>query len=537
MANLLPLASSLNSVSNREERLVVEFLLEALDDSWYLYPGFRMREHQQDFESDILLVSPHFGVGIVEVKGGNIHIDAGRWVNTPDGSDPVTQAVSNSYRVAELITKAIGLKIKVAWAIWLPNAKSYEGFLPAGLSREQLILGAEVDSDLFSVQEFFNESAPVYKLPGTDLEKVINTLCPSVNFVYDPQFEARRVRERLETILRSQLDAVASLEKHKRVFVQGGAGTGKTALAVRWAYSALHEEEPKRVLLTCYNEPLAAKLREEMGLFDPTEEEGRVLKVGSFYSLMANLPGMPPFGLSPTEPSYWQEYEQHILSHLGKVNLKFDRIIVDECQDFSPAWLAALELLLDADGDNELYLMGDANQALISRGFVAPTREEGWVLVTLPRNVRNVRAIAALAYRVFKGAKAVESPEAEGAVVARAVPSGADLWPETNLAIQEMVDAGCATNEILVIASSATLRDNLRLKLGLVAYEDRGAGRIVCETPHRSKGLEFNYVVLVLDARLENAELYVALTRAVNKISIVSWPAGLERIRVKPNRG
>lgn len=532
MANLLPLASSINAVSNRDERSVVEFLLETLDDSWYLYPGFRLHEHQADFESDILLVSPHFGVGIVEVKGGNIHIEAGRWVNTPEGKDPVGQAVNNSYRVAREVEKQIGLEVKVAWAIWLPKAKAYEGRLPAGLSGEQLILGAGVDDHPFVVENFFAESAPKFKLLGTNLEKVINALCPSVKFFYDPQFEARRVRERLETILHSQLDAVASLEKHKRIFVQGGAGTGKTALAIKWAYSALHEDEPKRVLLTCYNEPLGAKLGEEMALFDSADEPGRILKVGAFLSLMASLPGMPIFALNPTEDDYWPKFERHLLENVGQVELKFDRVIVDECQDFDPDWLAALESLLDIEGDNELYFMGDANQALTERGFVAPTREGGWVLVTLPRNVRNVRAIAALAYRAFRGAKAVESPEFEDAVVTRAVAASSELWPEANLAIQELLDKGAHKSEILVIASSAALRDDLRKRLGLVAYEARGGSGIICETPYRAKGLEFNYVVLVLDSHLDNSALYVALTRAVNKIYIVSSPAELERIGV-----
>ena len=90
--------------------------------------------------------------------------------------------------------------------------------------------------------------------------------------------------------------------------------------------------------------------------------------------------------------------------------------------------------------------------------------------------------------------------------------------------------------EILVIASSAALRNQLREKLGLVAYENRGEDLIVCETPHRAKGLEYNYVVLVLDARLESPELYVALTRAINKIYIVGWQEGLARLAVKPSK-
>jgi AAA domain/Nuclease-related domain/UvrD-like helicase C-terminal domain len=536
MANLLPFAFSSKSITNRDERLVVEFLVDALDESWYIYPGFRMREYQRDFESDILLVSPHHGVGIIEVKGGNIHIDRGVWINTPGGSDPVSQAVNNSYRVAEVIKDAIGYEMKVAWAIWLPRAKTFEGVLPAGLSRSQLFLGADLNPVAFSVDEAFLESAPAFKLSGQDLERVINALCPSAQFTYDPLFEERRVRERLETIMKAQIDSVASLEKHKRVFVQGGAGTGKTALAVKWAYSALHDENPKRVLLTCYNEPLAAKLREEMQYFESEVGVDRYLEVGAFLPLMLSLPGMPSMSLSPSSSDYWDEAEAHVLEHAKDIEVRFDRIIVDETQDFDPRWLDALEMLLDPIGDQEFFLMGDSNQALIDRGFEPPLREDGWVVVTLPRNVRNVREIAKLAYRAFKGAKAIESPTSEGAVQAIEVPEGKDLWPGANIVIQDLTGTGVPRSEILVIASSAALRNQLREKLGLVAFENRTTESIVCETPHRAKGLEFNYVVLVLDARLENPELYVALTRAINKIYIVGWKDGLARLSVKPTR-
>ena len=536
MANLLPYAFSSKSITNRDERLVVEFLVETLDESWYIYPGFRMREYQRDFESDILLVSPNHGVGIVEVKGGNIHIDRGAWINTPGGSDPVSQAVNNSYRVAEVIKDAIGFEMKVAWAIWLPRAKAFEGTLPAGLSRSQLFLGADLDPATFSIDEAFLESAPAFKLSDSDLEKVVNALCPTARFVYDPLFEERRVRERLETILKAQIDSVASLEKHKRVFVQGGAGTGKTALAVKWAYSALHEEEPKRVLLTCYNEPLAAKLREEMQYFEHEEGVDRYLAVGAFLSLMLSLPGMPSMAVEPSSSNYWDEAEAHVLGHTSEVEVRFDRIVVDESQDFDPRWLHALESLLDPNGDNEFFLMGDSNQALIYRGFEPPSREDGWVVVTLPRNVRNVREIAKLAYRAFKGAKAIESPTSEGAVQAIEVSEGKELWPGANTVIQDLIGVGVPKNEILVIASSAALRNQLRERLGLVAYENRGEDSIVCETPHRAKGLEYNYVVLVLDARLESPELYVALTRAINKIYIVGWQEGLARLAVKPSK-
>ena len=46
-----------------------------------------------------------------------------------------------------------------------------------------------------------------------------------------------------------------ALDANRRVLVTGGAGSGKTRLAMAWARRAVGRGE--RVLLTCYNDPLA----------------------------------------------------------------------------------------------------------------------------------------------------------------------------------------------------------------------------------------------------------------------------------------
>ena len=94
------------------------------------------------------------------------------------------------------------------------------------------------------------------------------------------------------------------------------------------------------------------------------------------------------------------------MSNWHHVTTRFDRIIVDEAQDFSPAWLGLLESLLDPDGANQIFLLADPHQQLIDRGFTMPTAAAGWVTAELPFNVRNAKEIARVARRHLDGSAA-----------------------------------------------------------------------------------------------------------------------------------
>ncbi|HSD78354.1 MAG TPA: PhoH family protein, partial [Solirubrobacteraceae bacterium] len=64
----------------------------------------------------------------------------------------------------------------------------------------------------------------------------------------------------------NQYEILDSLDGNKRVCVLGGAGTGKTLLAVEQARRLAAQGH--RVLLTCFNAPLAAHLRRTVGDLD-----------------------------------------------------------------------------------------------------------------------------------------------------------------------------------------------------------------------------------------------------------------------------
>ena len=70
--------------------------------------------------------------------------------------------------------------------------------------------------------------------------------------------------------------------------------------------------------------------------------------------------------------------------------------------------------------------------------------------------------------------------------------------------------------------------------MGFSSWEQRDEHSIVCETVHRVKGLEFDFVVLVAAEDVTDLLLYVGLSRAVVGFSLVAPAAVAARLGIAP---
>ena len=525
MGRIIPADFPMEQLANNAERTVVSSFITGLYSNWLIIPGVGMRDHEGQHETDIVLIHPDMGVVLVEVKGHRIAIREGIWYGqegTPLNPQPIKQALDNAKSLERLIRKNVeGLeRLEVVFGLAFPNTREIKGDLTPDITPAQvLVAGDLLDPD--DPIERMAHSRTVWNraLTAEQIEAIVKIIRPDAEFRWDAEARTTATRQALDQLRDAQITSMVSLAQNRRVLVRGGAGTGKTHLGVLWARQAWVEND--RVLLTCYNDPLAEFLIDAIG-FEPDE----ALTIGPFIRTVLAMPGMPELVIPPTADQHWWETEAlgHLVRNWPQIGARFDTIIVDEAQDFSPAWIALLQALLDPDGRRRVLLLADEGQGIYERGFVFPEADDGWVQVELASNFRNARPIARLLRNHLGGAPApVQSPEGLGVTWIEAADAEA-VEDAVDGELQRIIEnEGRSPAGVCVGTIRSSVRDHLRAALHLVRWEDRHDGQVVCENVHRLKGLEFDTMILAATADCEDeALLYVGVSRAVSELIVVA---------------
>lgn len=516
MGRLVPEDFPLAAIDDTERR-VVEVLRDGLTDGWLILPDVPIHTHR-DHQLDIVLVHEDWGVVDLEVKGHRMQLRSGAWYS--EGSrlttQPVDQARGNAYALrAKLRAKSGDLAhVDVAYGVALPNTISIDGNL-GEVDRRQVLTALELEDPQDAVEALASTRSRQV-LSEDAVRTILAALRPDADLTWDPEARARAARSRLDELSKMQVEALETLDANRRVFVTGRAGTGKTRLATRWAQRAWADGQ--RVLLTCYNDPLADDLRSRI-LHDED------LVIGSFLRTSLVLEGMPPLPVPDDADHEWWNVDAvaHLLRHWHEVTARFDSVIVDEGQDFHPAWLALLEQLLDPEGARRLLVVADDAQDIYDRGFRPPSADEGWTVAELVNNCRNVHPIASLLRRHLDGAKApMIGPEGLGVdwLPAHDLPAMTRVVNDTLVELLEHDERDPAG--IVVATFTTSVRDHLRAHLSLGRWEDRAQQMVACENVHRIKGLEADTVILATPtADVADALLYIGISRAVSQLVLV----------------
>lgn len=220
-------------------------------------------------------------------------------------------------------------------------------------------------------------------------------------------------------------------------------------------------------------------------------------------------------------------------------SLRYDAIVIDEGQDFKEEYWLGIEWLL-RDGDSSLYVFYDQNQALYTRAKSMPIHDEPFVLTV---NCRNTKAIHTSAYRFFSGVE-TDAPPGNDGVPVDALP-GANLRAQASkvhAAVVELISRqGLEPNQIAVLVCGEPKQEFYSLLQGLPlpggsqwitegAAADQG---VRLDTVRRFKGLEADVVYLwgvdTVPQQLERETLYVGISRAKSRLTVVGTSTGCER--------
>ncbi len=202
----------------------------------------------------------------------------------------------------------------------------------------------------------------------------------------------------------------------------------------------------------------------------------------------------------------------------------FGHIIVDEAQELSPmAW----RLLMRRCPTRSMTLVGDPAQTAEAAGvgswskILAPYVEDRWVHTRLGVNYRTPAEIMELAAGVVRAADPSFDPPSSVRSTGTApwVRATADLPSAVAGAVRELTPE---EGRLAVIAPRELHRALAARLDGVTAGGEPDLTRdVVLLDPRQAKGLEFDSVLVVEPGRYGTSDLYVALTRATQRLGVL----------------
>lgn len=213
-------------------------------------------------EIDFLIVCP-FGIYVLEVKGGRVSCEDGVWYYTNKNDErnvsyegPFKQAESALHGLLEKGKEKLPLSViedfSIGYGIVLPDCR----LGVAGAEWDPQIIcqdGAHHDIErwLKGLFKYWRSKDFKERYASSESIKILNQfLRPEFEAVIPLHSRKEQATEEIKQLTESQMDFVDSLEINDRVICTGGAGTGKTFMAVelarRWT-----ADDHSQVVLVC----------------------------------------------------------------------------------------------------------------------------------------------------------------------------------------------------------------------------------------------------------------------------------------------
>ena len=528
-------------LANAAERNVYQALLEQLQPNDRVVPGQRVTDHLKDHEVDFVVAIEGAGIVCLEVKGGDVWHDGDTWWQRRRGHehkiDPVRQAREACYALREFIEKDDRwTQGRLRWdhVVVLPNAEIADDFALPECPRWKVIdrnnLPTLVDKlKHVLVQQELNR--PLLTRQGIDqLSTALSGRGLPQRSVVARALANQDAADALTEHQAVILDAIRLLN---RVEIRGGAGSGKTFLAVEQARRL--SAKGQRVALLCYSHGLASYLERITANW---RHRNQLAYVGEFHALGMRwgAPEGPDESLRTEETVQFWEHDLPLqmadLAAQLEPGHRFDSIVVDEAQDFADAWWDPLLAALKDDETGGLYVFTDEGQRVFSRHGSPPVP---LVPLVLDHNLRNTRQIA----NAFQ--PLVDHPMrflgGEGPAVKFIACSQYDAMNAGDDEVELLLEEGWRPEDVALLTTGSRHPEQTeRQAAGNAAYWDSfwDADQVFYGHVLGFKGLERRAVVLVVNEKsaLERSRerLYVGLSRARDQLVVCGDPGFIREV-------
>lgn len=564
MAKLIPelTETQIKEIKSRAEQRFYRACRDQLGNGWLVLHSIpyvvTLSGSPKDGEADFVIFSPLRGFLVIEIKGGGVEYNPAthQWTSTNAQGisnpikNPFQQGTAEKYAILDLIKNHSGWpmlhisRLTCGHAVFLPDIDDVQPMIMPEAPRE--ILGGRADlqnletwvNKVFAYWQGNQRSSQALGPEGMKIVEQVFCTTRKVRPLLSAQIRDEEER-RIELTLQQSL-YLRVIGRRRRAAICGGAGTGKTLLAVDRASQLA---KSVKTLLLCFNRPLADHLKDIIGqnpnllpmtfhqlcewrIEQAFQKTGRDLKAEAEQAY-------PNFNYFNVQLPYALALSTELLPE------RFDAIIVDEGQDFKDDFWLPLELLLRDEKDSYLYVFLDLNQALYQQNAKLPFKEEPFPLTV---NCRNTRHIHEAAYHFYRG-DPVDPPSIEGVPVeSHPKETLAEQANELHALVSSLINTERVEPKDIVVLVAGHAKDTymgaLRsrllpkgIKYSIEAH--RVPNTVLVDTVGRFKGLEANILILwgldEFDPAQDKEALYVAFSRAKSRLHLVGTDGACKR--------
>lgn len=494
----------------------------------------------KDGEADFVVAHPEIGFLVLEVKGGIVTVKPGRkWISV--GSGGKLHEIENGMRQAMKSKKALLKAMLRTWptgrtpfirnrhGVVLPDSvepPEEDGDPAAGMPRSLFVFKRQMEQLGLRIREMINWNAPgaddKIGLGGeTGIRLLEGLFGREIEMKPRLSDEIADAERRIAELSENQKSVLKYVKDHRYCLVQGGAGTGKTIIAMEKARR--EADAGKNVLFLCFNAKLRSHIEAQIRASCADASVSDRIHIYTFHGYCRRFSdsGSPPV----TEG---EEYFSIVLPNAlleaitaedfpsDRPEFRFDALVVDEGQDFEDEWLRMLYELVEITGSS-MTIFQDANQNIYRQN------EAKRILrvqpITLDENFRNTSEIFSALRRYVEGTGLV-SAGPPGPSVRWIESEKEDLVETISHQLEYLIETeGVVHDDAVVLTGSALEKSGL---------PDTIIG-VECHTAWSFKGLDRS-VVLLTD--LKNvikipALAYVALSRARSLLIVIGTASQL----------
>lgn len=358
MAKMFPNAFPDDATSSGERKVFEYFKYNAPSD-WIVLHSFRLPKHRTVVfgEADFVVIAPPYGIFILEVKAGGVGYDGNNWIFINRNRKKIFKKRGPFQQSREAmfeIERIIGEK------------------LSSGYSRTDLIYGYGViftDEDRFPLEavtedetwrlcqknekiDYVSFIKKLYKNFLTELKqlgkkipnelsvenatRIAMALRPIVDCVVPLKSFIEASEQDIVSLTEEQYACLDDIEINDRIVITGGAGTGKTLIAVE---EAKRTDIAQKVGFFCYNRNLADYIRQSISSENVVVDSLHAFMIKICENQAIDNDGSAKF-FSVVLPGKACEFAK-------QKGIVFDKIIVDEFQDLcTPEYIKFFDVIL-----------------------------------------------------------------------------------------------------------------------------------------------------------------------------------------------